>query len=133
MANRYFTQFQYSLEKKLVTLFCNVSIGATGAPTLNTAKSKGIKSVVRNSTGNYTVTFQDTYQMLLFMDHIILAASGAPSAGTNVNMIVRADNSSSLTAPSVQIEFVNSAGAAVELANGATLLLSPQLRDSTAI
>ena len=130
MANRQFQQFQYSLEKAVVTLFANVTIGAAGAPTIVAKQNKGIASVVRNSAGNYTVNLQDRYQYLLFMDSCINLNSGAPSAGTNVTMLVRADNSASAT-PNIQVEFVNAAGTAVDLAAGCTLLLSPQLKNST--
>lgn len=130
MANRQFQQFQYSLEKAVVTLFANISIGAAGAPTMTAGKNKGIASVVRNSAGNYTVNLQDKYQYLLFMDSAINLNSGAPSAGTNVTMLVRADNTAAAS-PNIQVEFVNAAGTAVDLASGCTLLLSPQLKNST--
>ena len=132
MSNRLYTQFSYSLERKLVTLFGSIAIGATGAPTLNTKLSRGITSVVRNSAGNYTISLGSRYVALLFMDSIINLNSGAPSAGTNLNMVIRTDNSATAT-PTITIEFVNSSGSAVELANGCTLLISPQLRDSDAL
>lgn len=133
MANRMWTEFQYSLEKRVVNLFASVAVGATGAPTLNAASSKGIKSVVRNSAGNYTINLSDTYQRLLFMDSAVVLGSGAPSSGTTLQMIIRADNSNNQTTPNVQVEFLNSSGTAVDLASGATLLLAPQLSNSTAI
>jgi hypothetical protein len=40
MANRFFQQFRYSLEKNVVDLFCDVTVGATGAPTKVVSKLK---------------------------------------------------------------------------------------------
>lgn len=129
MANRQFQQFQYTIEKGVVTLFANIAIGATGAPTLNVVKSKGIASVVRNSAGKYTINFQDGYQYLMFMDSCIVLASGAPSSSTSLQMVVRADNSSAAS-PNLVVEFLNSSGVAADLASGSILLLSPQLKNS---
>lgn len=41
----------------VVTCWAHVDIGATGAPTLSSSLSDPNISIVRNSTGNYTVTF----------------------------------------------------------------------------
>jgi hypothetical protein len=131
MANRRFEQFQLSLEKKVVTLWSNISVGAAGAPTAPVAKNKGIKSIVRNSAGNYTINLQDSYQYLMFMDSCIVLGAGGPSAGTNVQIVVRADNSASLAAPAVQVEVLNAAGTAVDLASGSSLLIMLELKNST--
>lgn len=63
MANRWFNQFQGTLEKSVVTLFAEIAIGATGAPTLT--RGKGVASIVRDSAGTYTLTLQDSYPRLL--------------------------------------------------------------------
>lgn len=57
MANRYFTQFKWSMEKNPATLWARVTFGVSGAPTLDGINSKGIKSITRASAGKYDVTF----------------------------------------------------------------------------
>ena len=57
MANRIFNQFQLSLVRNRVSLFPSMTIGASGAVTsVNLPASKGVASIVRNSTGNYSNT-----------------------------------------------------------------------------
>jgi len=63
MANRRFNQFAGALENGVVKLFANVAIGATGAPTLSSGK--GIASITRTAVGNYRVTLDDRYNLLL--------------------------------------------------------------------
>jgi hypothetical protein len=121
----------FSIQKKFVTLFGNIPIGSTGAVgTLDPTKNLGIKSVVRNSAGKYTITLTQPYNYLMFMDYALVLASGAPSSGSNVNMSIRADNSNSST-PTIVVEFVGSAGTAVELTSGSVLLISPILKYGT--
>jgi len=62
----------YAKELDVVSIFAYVDIGDTGAPTLNTAKSKGVASIARNSAGNYTVTLADVYSDHFFTDLILL-------------------------------------------------------------
>lgn len=59
MANRYFTQFFYTLHKMPTLLDCNVVIGASGA--VGTITGSGIKSVTNLATGVYQVQFLDNY------------------------------------------------------------------------
>ncbi len=87
MANRWFTQWLWALEKNPAQLWAYVTFGSSGAPTLSGINSKGIRSIVRNSTGNYTVTFgvsggnpvTDTYNALYFASRRFLRAT-APAA-----------------------------------------------------
>ena len=88
MSNRTYTQFQWGLEKKAVSIYCNATGTGASAPTLNswtgsalaTAPSagyKGVKSITRNGVGDYTFTFQDTYNRLLDLSLNVLAIDGA--------------------------------------------------------
>ena len=79
MANRSFTDYALTLEKSPVTLYGDVQVGAVGAPTVVTKNSKGIKSVVRNSAGRYTITLSDTYFKFFGVD-VTIVASGGPAA-----------------------------------------------------
>lgn len=145
MVARSFTQFQQALEKNAVSLFANVSIGATGACTLNNIvagsgaanKSQGIQSIVRNSTGNYTVTFGDPNQLgykelyarLIMADVAILFGTV-----TGVTYQVWADNS---TSGNVILQFVgptaagNTAPVATDPPNGAVLLINFVLKNGS--
>jgi hypothetical protein len=69
MANRSFNRKQ-SLEKEVKELYCSMTIGASGAPTL--VDRYGIASIVRNSAGDYTLTLQDNYVSLKFVEAIFL-------------------------------------------------------------
>lgn len=69
MANPYSrNQFLYQLEAGVFQYYMHVSFGAAGAPTLDTANSKGITSIVRNSAGQYTITLANSqFRKLLGM------------------------------------------------------------------
>lgn len=72
MANRGFNRRQ-SLEKEVKDLYCKISIGATGAPTLVSGASYGFSSVARTDAGEYTLTLQDKYVSLKFVEGIFLS------------------------------------------------------------
>lgn len=74
MANRNFNRFQ-ALEKEVKSLFADVSIGATGAPTLE--RGLGIASVVRDSAGTYTITLQDRFNRLMGASVMQIVSGGA--------------------------------------------------------
>ncbi len=74
MANRFFEQFRWSLEKNVTDIYAYVTFGAAGACTLSTSatkSSKGVVSVTHDGTGLYTFVFGtnaamlDTYYKLL--------------------------------------------------------------------
>lgn len=72
MANRNFNRFQ-ALEKEVKSLYAEISIGASGAPTL--VAGLGIASVVRDSAGVYTITLQDKYNRLMHAHVQVLSAA----------------------------------------------------------
>lgn len=78
MANRFFTNQAFFLEKAPVFLYAKVSIGATGAPTLS--RGKGISSISRTSAGLYVITLQDAYVAMLKTSCTQLLASGVLAA-----------------------------------------------------
>lgn len=73
MANRRFQRLQ-SLTREVKLLYANVSIGASGAPTLDADASVGIESIVRDSAGVYIVTLDDKYNALVGFNVIQEAA-----------------------------------------------------------
>lgn len=74
MASRAFLREHAALEHAVVELFLRADIGATGAPTLDTSASKGISSIARDATGDYTITLADRYSSLLMVDAMLLEA-----------------------------------------------------------
>lgn len=129
MANRLFQQFRFSLEKKVVELWGHVTFGAVGAPTLDTANSKGIKSIVRNSAGTYTITLQDTYKYLLKVDAHWINPGAAPAAPS---VYVVSQNIGNLAAPTIVIK-TNAAGTATDPATTDELKFHLTFRDSGAV
>lgn len=123
MANRLFNQFSFGLEKMRVSLFMRMTIGAAGAPTLVADESKGIESVARIGVGLYRITLQDPYVKLLMMSELRKLSSNASQ------MLLSVENVNSKI---IEVAFVNSAGAQVELGNGEEVRMSIVLRNSTA-
>lgn len=132
IANRYYTQFRYSLEKAVVDLFGLVTFGAAGAPTLNATKSKGIKSITRTGAGAYDIVFgvgsnQDVYVDLLFAGAVFLAANPASPVMHVVSQTVATP-----TTGKISVQFRDYAGAATDPGNGELGYLKFQLKNSTA-
>ncbi len=123
MANRLFNQFSFGLEKMRVSLFLRMTIGLTGAPTLVAADSKGIASVVRIGVGLYRITLQDAYQKMLMMSEIRKLSSNATQMLFNLDDVQN---------KIIEVAFVDSTGAQVELGNGEEVRMSIVLRNSTA-
>lgn len=128
MANRFFESRRYSLEKQIVELFFKFAVGASGAPTLDALNSKGIKSVARNSAGNYTVTLQDQYSKFLSLDAKELGASGIPAAPV-VGVVSQAVGNST---PTVVVQF-SSGGVATDPDSGSTIHGKIALGNTSAI
>lgn len=128
MANRLMNQFRYSLEKKVVDLFADVTFGATGAPTLVAKNSKGVKSITRSSAGKYVITLQDSYARLLMVKHAFINATAPASPSSYiVSQTVGTANP-----PTITVQF-NAAGTATDPASGEEALIQFVLSDSSAI
>lgn len=101
MADRQFrSQFQQSFSAQPVSLTPSISFGATGAPTLAAGVS-GIKSVVRNSAGKYTITLSDRYNSLKAMSLMQLAGS-VSAAAPIVTIVSQAVNAAT---PTIVIQY----------------------------
>ena len=129
MASRNFNEFRLSLEKRVVNLYGKITFGATGAPTLDTANSKGIASVTRTSAGLFVLTLSDRYVKLLdFGWAFKLAAASFPAAP---NCQVTADTLT--TTRTITVQFANPAGTtATDPASGEVVYFNVTLGDSTA-
>ena len=74
MASSYFHRDHRAKEVAVTELFLRADIGASGAPTIDTAGSKGIASISRTATGDYTITLSESYNSLLMVDVMMLEA-----------------------------------------------------------
>lgn len=126
MANRRFQNFQ-AYDREVKRLYCKATIGASGAPTLVSDNSLGIKSIGRNSAGDYTVTFGDSsitdnYNKLLWADGKLLDA-----AGEDIRVQIQVD---AVTSGTVQVLTLTGASA-TDPSNGSTLFLVFDLKNSS--
>lgn len=144
MADRWFNESSYSLEKYPVTIFAQVAIGATGAPTLqayqpstnsfvtaNSAGFHGVKSVTRNSAGDYTFVFQDKYTKFIGMSMNVVATSATPTA---LNAYVKNGGLSLTAAGGATVEVITCLGSATaaDPANGNVLYFAFEFGNSSA-
>lgn len=74
MASRNFQRMQ-SLTREVKHLHAKVSIGASGAPTLDSNISVGIASISRDSAGVYVLTLDDAYNALVDFSVMQIAAA----------------------------------------------------------
>jgi len=124
--NRLYNQFYLSLERGKAVLFGKVAIGATGAPTINAVKSKGIASISRTGAGAYTITLNDIYVDLFKCSVNFMFATTAGVA--NVQVVSQSVNS----AKTIAILCQDFAGTAVDPASGAEMQIELILKTSTA-
>ena len=123
--NRRYNQFRLSLEKDIVDLYFKAAIGASGAPTLSAAASKGVASITRNSAGNYTVVLSDKYNAFLHFSVAQLLSTGLPAA-RDMGLI-----SANMATPSVNF-VLGTAGSATDPDNGSTMYGHITARKSSA-
>lgn len=132
--NRYLKAYCQTFEAKVAKVFCKVTFGSTGAPTLDAVNSKGIVNITRNGAGDYTIVFGtklgmlDTYVKLLGMKHVFNSGSSAPAAP---GMYIKANSLSVVGTSSVRLVF-NAAGTATDPASGEIVYIEFTLGDSTA-
>lgn len=138
MANRYFRQFRNTLEPQVVDIFAQVSFGATGAPTLSAANSKGIVSVTRTAVGRYVFVFGtaalnlDTYNKLLGVVATWDATANSGTAPAAPIIYLFANAVSTLGTASVTIQCLDAAGVAADPATTEIVHLDFTLKNSTA-
>lgn len=153
-----YTQFDFSLIRKKVTLYAVVDIGASGActlkqwnpPTAGAAGSyssagtsqaspysptgtQGIASVTKESTaGQYTFVFQGSFARLLKADFTPLVATTGVSAACKLGVIGTAPSVTS-NPGQVTVQLVDYAGNAVNPASGERIIFEFVLDDSSTI
>lgn len=127
MAGRLFLPPGGHLEVNVIGLYGAITFGSTGA--VASSSGKGIASVVRNSTGNYTVTLSDSYNALLWAGVALL--DSAASDPSTVGVLARI-YSQDMSAKTVSVQFYAADdGAAADPASGAQALLKFELRNSS--
>ncbi len=120
MADRSFKRVQ-ALESEVKTLFLDVAIGGTGAPTINYAL--GTASIVRDSAGVYIITLQDKYNRLLAFNVTQLVA-----AAEDINFQLEAE--AVATSKTIQFRCLTD-DVETELSSGSRLLISVDLKNSS--
>ncbi len=78
MASGLWNRIRNALEPGVVDLFCEFSIGSSGAATL--VRGKGVASVAKSTTGVYVVTLKEQYQRILGIKASVKNTGGVPNA-----------------------------------------------------
>lgn len=125
MANRNFNRYQ-ALEKEVKAIYAIVAIGASGAPTLTAADSKGVASISRTSAGLYVLTLQDQYNKLM---HLTVMQLIGTAQDIKVQLV-----SETTTASTKQITFRTlAAGVATDPSSGSVLYIKAELKNSSVL
>jgi hypothetical protein len=112
-----------SLEVDVSHIYCKATIGSSGAPTLVAASSKGVASIARSDTGDYTITLDEKYNSLLFGSAIMLE-----SDDTDLQIQLAAEDVSSAKT----IQFICTAAATpADPPDGSTLYFKFELKNSS--
>lgn len=127
MASRNFrSQFAYGYAVP-VTLRAKMTF-ASGVASIAANTGMGIASITHNSTGDYSIALQNTYNALLDVRAVFESGNAAP-AGPILN--IRTDSSSSLSAPLIRVQFRDFAGALADPADTDILHISIELNNSS--
>ena len=120
MASRTFNRSQ-ALEKEVKTLYAEVAIGATGAPTLTSGL--GITSISRDSAGVYIVTLDDKYVRLMAFNVIQYEA-------TAEDLTFQVEVADVVSAKTIQFQ-CKAAAVETDPSSGSVLLLKVELKNTT--
>lgn len=121
MANRSFNRKQ-SLEKEVKDLYCKISIGATGAPTLVSGSKYGFASISRTSAGLYALVLQDKYSSLKSIQGTFLSASAE-----DIRLQLKSETVSSTK---ILTFFTLAAAVATDPANGTIIILKVEVKNT---
>jgi len=130
MANKYFYATQYSYEVEPVKLYARIRIGAAGAVVAG-KNGLGIKSVVKEATaGQYSIELADKFARLLMVSTKVV--DDAVSAVGQIQVLeapesIQADLK---VDKKFKIQCVDFAGAAVNPASGAEIIIEITMRQS---
>lgn len=109
-----------------VHIYCQVTIGSTGAPTL--LQTGGfVASISRASAGDYIITLVDKYNKLLGLD---IAINSGSSAAAAPDWNIKAESVAS--AKTLEVVFRDNSGVATDPASGEKLYIVIKCQNSTA-
>lgn len=126
MANRQLQQFTFSTENYPVFVYAQVNFAGSGVPTLAQG-SRFISGIVRNSAGDYTLTFRDVWPRLMGVDHVFFSGSSAPASP---GMWIKADATATAATRTMEVVF-NIAGTATDPASGEKVYLVFKFKNSS--
>lgn len=110
-----------AVEQGVTTLYAKLTVGATGA--VSASAGYGLSSIVRNSTGNYTITLDRKFKKLLSV--LPTVVEGTPQG---LEMTVTADSMSSGGA--ITVEFGTDGGTATDPSSGQIILFAITVADT---
>ncbi len=116
--NRYFSQFQYTIEKDTVTLFGSMVVGSTGA--VGTVTGAGIASIARSGTGAYTITLTGPFTKLLGFRWIFGGGTASGIASVELAQSL-ANQTVDIKAKTVDIVCYSAGSTAADPASGSIL------------
>ena len=134
MANtsRYFYKNVYTLETDLHHLFGSVVIeGASGLITNSGIKGGGITGIVRNSTGNYTITWGPKFNRFIGGQFGVLFSAISVVSSIQVIGTPATFQADVKATKSVTIQCIDKNGAAVDPDSGAVLTFRLDMRLSS--
>jgi hypothetical protein len=132
MANKYFSQFQYTYEKDTVTIYGEFTVGASGAVTAGTVKGGGLESVTKEATaGQYSITLSDFYQRLLYVEAVNVDNANSAWASVCVLEDAAVLQSEFKADKTFKIQFQDYAAAAVNPTATAQIKLKITCRNTT--
>ena len=119
MANRLWNRFQ-ALEKEVKSLYAEVAIGATGAPTLTSGL--GVTSIARDSAGVYIITLDDKYTRLMAFNCMMYEA-------TAEDITFQVEVAAVATTKTIQFQ-CKAGSTETECSDGSVLLIKIDLKNS---
>ncbi len=141
MANRYTTQFVNTIAKGVNKIFCYVTFGGGGAPTIvnSSFQSQGIVSVTHDGTGQYTFVFGtqagmlDVYYKLLGVQVLFDATANSGTAPAAPFFYLTANSVSTPGTCSLQLTFLDAdTPAATDPVSGEAAYFEFTFKNSTA-
>lgn len=123
MASSVFYPAHKAKEVDVTHIYCRADIGASGAPTIDTSASKGVASIARTATGDYTITLDEAYSSLLWAGVIMLEADD-----TDIQVQMAAQDVSS----GKTVQIICTAGATpADPPDGSDLYIKLELKNSS--
>ena len=135
MANRSFQRLQ-ALDKEIKIIHGQFAVGGSGAPTLSVSKSVGVKSVTRNSAGDYSVVLGvpsgDTDKYSHFFGGYFDIQKSTALGGTSGGMAFQLKAAPTVsTDGTVNFIALDKDGAAAEIGSGETVHFMFVLKNSS--